>query len=278
MIVYIDVLIVINIYVTYFTLRAAALMLHTRLSLFRLAASSVAGGIMSLAALIPIPVLPSLLLKAALTVLIVLAAFGFGSLRDMILRSALCVTVSMLICGAAALIHEFAGTDFIFSANGYAYMNVSALVLVISSAVIYGVLSLWRRFTDSPADSVRVGLTVTRGDRTAVLSAITDSGCFLRDQFTGSPVILCRAAAADPVLPPNVHAYISGGRMEDISGIRLIPMTTAAGTSLAAAFRPDCVTVKTRGGRKRLDALIAVSREALKNEDFDALISTRLLK
>lgn len=278
MIVYIDVLIVINIYITYFTLRAVSGLLHTRLTTSRLAAASAAGGIMSLAALIPVDILPSLALKAALTVLIVLTAFGYGTLRDTALRSVLCITVSMLICGAASLIHGLSGTDFIFSANGYAYMNVSALALVISSAVIYGILTLWRRFSDSSADSGRVELTVKHRGRTAVLSAIADSGNFLRDCFTGRPVILCRAAAADPVLPPNVHAYLEKGGTGDVDGIRLIPMTTASGMSLAAAFMPDSVTVRLRGGRKRLDALIAVSRDALKNEDFDALISTRLLK
>ncbi len=278
MIVYIDVLIVINIYITYFTLRAVSGLLHTRLAVFRLTLASILGGITSLAALLEIPTAASLALKAVLTAAIVFAAFGFGSLRDTALRSLLCITVSMLVGGAAALIHGLSGTDFIFSANGYAYMNVSALVLVISSAVIYGVLLMWRRYTDSSAGSGRVELTVRYGGRTAVLSAIADSGNFLRDYFTGRPVILCRAEAAGPVLPQNVRAYLDNGGTDDVTGIRLIPMTTAAGTSLAAAFLPDSVTVKLRGSRKRLDALIAVSAEALRNEDFDALVSTKLLK
>ncbi len=277
MIVYIDVLIVINIYITYFTLRAAAGMLHTRLRTGRLAAASVSGGFTALAALAGLPILLSLLLKSALTVLIVLIAFGIGKPAETLLRSFLCIAVSMLICGAAALIHEFAQTDFVFSANGYPYLDISALVLVISSAVIYGVLSLWRRFTDSPSDSVRIPLTVTLHGITVTLSAIADSGNFLRDFLTGRPVILCRADAAQPVLPPNVRAYLSGST-DDLTGIRLIPMTTAAGQSLAAAFRPDSITAETPYGRKRLDALIAVSDGALENEDFDALINTKLLK
>ena len=276
MIVYIDVLIVINIYITYFTLRAAAGMLHTRLKIFRLAGASVFGGFTALAALLGLPVMLSLLLKSALTVLIVLAAFGTGSLRVTALRSFLCIAVSMLICGAAALAHEFAQTDFIFSANGYPYLDISALVLVISSAVIYGFLSLWRRFTDSPSDSVRIPLTVTLNGTAVTLSAIADSGNFLRDFLTGRPVILCRTAAAEPILPRNVRAYLTGST-DDMTGIRLIPMTTAAGQSLAAAFRPDSITIDTGNGRKRLDALIAVSPEALQNEDFDALINTKLL-
>lgn len=277
MIVYIDVLIVVNIYITYFTLRAAAGMLHTQLRISRLAAASVMGGITALAALADIPVLMSLLVKCLLTVLVVLIGFGADKPGITMLRSFICIAVSMLICGAAALIHEFAHTDFVFSANGYPYLDISALVLVISSAVIYGVLSLWRRFTDSPADSGRIPLTVTSGGSTVTLSAIADSGNFLRDFLTGRPVILCRTEAAASILPRNVRAYLNGDT-DDMTGIRLIPMTTAAGQSLAAAFRPDSMTAETPHGRKRLDALLAVSPDALKNEDFDALINTKLLK
>ncbi len=278
MIVYIDVLIVINIYITYFTLRAAAGMLHTRLKLPRLAAASVLGGFTALAALADITVPVSLLLKSVLTVLVVLAAFGAGKPGITLLRSFLCIAVSMLICGAAALIHEFAHTDLVFSANGYPYINVSALALVISSAVIYGVLSLWRRFTDSPADSGRIPLTVTYRGSSVTLSAIADSGNFLRDFLTGRPVILCKASAAAAVLPANVRAYLNSGSTDDMTGIRLIPMTTAAGQTLAAAFRPDSLTADIPAGRKRLDALIAAAPGALENEDFDALINTKLLR
>ena len=55
-------------------------------------------------------------------------------------------------------------------------------------------------------------------------------------------------------------------------------MNTAAGSGIAAAFRPDSVTVGTHGNEKPLDALIAVSEGALDNESFEALIPTGLLK
>lgn len=277
MVVYIDVLIVINIYISYFTLRAGAGILHIRTRPSRTAAASVFGGASALAALAELPMALSLLLKAALTVIMVLIAFGYGSFRGTALRSFICVTVGMLICGAAALIHEFARTDLVFSANGYPYIGISALVLVISSAVIYGILSLWRRFTDSPSDSERITLSITNSGNTAFLSAIPDSGNFLRDFLTGRPVILCKSSAAEPILSPNVRAYLNGDT-GDMTGIRLIPMTTAAGESLAAAFRPDSLAIVSGEERKRLDALIAVSPNSLKNEDFDAVINTKLLK
>lgn len=277
MVVYIDVLIVINTYITYFILRAASRMLHTSVSFRRIAAASVIGGVSSLAALAVTDVPLSLLLKAALTVVTVITAFGFGSFRALAVRSFFCITAGMLICGAAVMIHELADTDFIFSANGYLYMDISALVLVVSSAAIYAVLCIVRRITDSPSADERVVLTVEKNGTRAVLSALPDSGNYLRDFLTGRPVIICRASALGDVLPKNAERFLEGDA-DDVSGIRLIPMKTAGGSSLAAAFRPDRITADGEGCKKNIDALIAVAPGALEGESFDAVINSRLLK
>ncbi len=277
MIVYIDVLIIINVYVTYFTIRAASRLLHTKLSLRRTAAAAVLGGFSALAALLDINIALSLLIKTALTVIITLTAFGFGSIKLLIIRSFVCTAAGMLICGAAVLLHEFAGTDIIFSANGYLYLDVSALVLVISSAVIYAALAVMRRIFDSPHSDSKITLTVKgKNGKTAVLTAIPDSGNYLKDFLTGRPVIICRTGAINEIIPENVSAYL-GGSTDDMRGIRLIPMKTAAGNTIAAAFTPESITASLDGREKQLDALIAAMNGAFENEGFDALISDKLL-
>ena len=276
MTVYIDVLIVINIYITYFTLRAGARLLHSEIKFPRLAAASLLGGVGSLAALLGTDIAVSLAVKAALTMLTVLTAFGFGSPAKLAMRSFVCVTVSMLICGAAVLLHEFAHTDFIFSANCYVYLDVSALVLVISTAVIYGALCLFRRISDDPVTGERVTLTIDANGGSAEVAAMPDSGCLLRDFLTGRPVILCKPDAVGDILPPSVRTYLAGST-DDMTGIRLIPLRTASGCSAAAAFRPDRVTACFRGTEKDIDVLIGVCPGALRDEPFDALIDPKLL-
>ena len=277
MTVYIDVLIVMNIYISYFTLRAAGRLLHTDIKFGRLAAASVFGGFSALAALADTGFAGSVLLRATLTAVMALAAFGFGSIKQLAVRSFVCFSVGMLICGAAVLIHELTGSDMIFSANGYVYISVSSLVLVISSAVIYGVLSLLRRIADSPDTDERVILHIVSGGRTADISGITDSGNHLRDFLTGRPVIICKVSAVENVLPANVKAYLAGNT-DDIAGIRLIPMNTVSGSAAAAAFLPDSLTAELHGTKKRLDALIAVNRGALEAESFDAVVPSKLLR
>ncbi|MBR5087908.1 MAG: sigma-E processing peptidase SpoIIGA, partial [Ruminiclostridium sp.] len=213
----------------------------------------------------------------AFTALTVLTAFGFGNVKLFALRSFVSISVSMLICGAAVLTRELTGSDFIFSANGYVYLNISALVLVISSAVIYGVLTLLRRILDSPVADERFSLTVRNLGVTAELTAIADTGNCLRDWLTGRPVIVCKPEAVRAVTPANVTAYLCGVT-DDVAGIRLLPLNTVSGSGIAAAFRPDSVNMRLRGTEKRLDALIAVTEGALEGESFDAVIPAKLLQ
>ncbi len=276
MTVYIDVLIVMNIYISYFILRAVSRMLHTDIPFRRIAAASVFGGMSSLAALCDFGPILSLAVRTLFTVIMVLIAFGTGKAGQTAVRSFLCLCAGMLVCGAAGLIHELTGSALVFAANGYAYIGVSALVLVISSAVIYGIMTLIRRITDSPAADGKIILTIEEHGRKADISAFPDSGNLLRDFLTGRPVILCRKSAVESVIPPGIRSYLDGNT-DDIAGIRIIPLRTAAGTSVAAAFRPGCVTARYGDTEKRLDALIAVSDVALENESFDAVISPKLL-
>lgn len=277
MTVYADVLIIINIYISYFTLRACAVILHTECGIKRISAASVLGGVCSLTALIETDFLGAMLLKAAVTAVTVLTAFGFGGIKRFALRSLTVSAEGMLICGIALMIRELTGSDFIFAANGYIYMDISALVLVTASAAVYGILSLIRRAMDKPSPEENIRLTVENMGKTAVVSAYPDSGNCLCDFLTGRPVIVCRSEAVAEIEPENVKRYISG-EADDISGIRLIPMRTAGGSALTAAFRAKRITAEWGDEKKELDALIGVCPAgALENEPFDAVINPKLL-
>ena len=78
MVIYIDILIGINIYITYFLLLAAEKLSGQKASLFRKALASFLGGAASLLILLPeIDGLPLLLIKLCLGAIITAAAFGY---------------------------------------------------------------------------------------------------------------------------------------------------------------------------------------------------------
>ncbi|MCM1333736.1 MAG: sigma-E processing peptidase SpoIIGA [Bacteroides sp.] len=273
MVVYIDVLIVVNVYVTYFTLRAAARLLRERLKTRRLILASVFGGLSSATAAFSFPFFGAVLLKAGFTLLLTLAAFGFSGLRRFFLRFFAVLGVGMLICGTAILLREWAGSAVFSEAGGYVYLNVSIPILVGGTTGAYFLVLLLRRFLDRPSADARLSLKIRNNGKSVVLVAYPDSGNHLHDFLTGLPVIVCRAGAIRPIAPEGIDAADAAPP----SGIRLIPYSTVGGGGCIAAFRAEEITVTDEAANeKTVEALIGVGKE-LGDGDFDAIINPKLL-
>ncbi len=276
MTVYVDVLIILNIYVTYFILRAVSKLLHTSYSVKRLIFASVSGGIFSLVAVLDTGFLVGLLIKIPLVAVTVLIAFGFGNVRKLLLRTGLSVGISFVISGVIILIRELSGSGFLTASNGYIYMDISALTLLIATAVSYGILCAFRRILDTPSSDKSVTLVIENKGKSARITAYPDSGNNLVDFLSGKPVVLCSMPAIKDILPENALSIFEEND-GDVSGIRVIPYCTVSGSGIAAAFRPEKVTALLGSGEKRLDILIGVSKDALRNESFDAVINPKIL-
>ena len=269
MTVYIDVLIVVNFYITYFVLRASAGLLHTRLKMGRLIAAAVIGGISSAAAVFAFPFWAAIPLRCALTVLPVITAFGFSGIKPLLLQSFVSFAVSLLLCGVVIGLRELTGNSFFAEVGGFVYLNVSVLTLIISTTAAYLLLSLFRRILDKPCSDGSVPLEIKNNGKTVRLNAFLDSVNTLRDFFTGLPVIVCRLSSVSGLAPPGIERAQS----DPPAGVRLIPYSTIDGSGIIAAFRADEVTV----GGKDVDVLIGVSDTAMKNEEFEAVFNPKIL-
>ncbi len=274
MVIYLDVLIVVNVYITYFVLRASARLLRVRLRAGRLIPASVFGGISSVTAALPLPFFGALLLKAGLTLLLTLIAFGFSEGKRFLLRFFTVLAVGMLICGAAVLIRERTGIGFLTASGGYVYFDVSIPILVGATTASYFAVTLFRRILDRPSADARLSLKIKNNGKTVVLTAYPDSGNHLRDFLTGLPVILCRASSVEPIAPEG----IASAKTAPPAGVRLIPYSTVGNAGCIAAFRAERITV-TDGSfpDKEIEALIGVGEREFGGDDFDAVMNPKLL-
>ena len=272
MTIYIDVLIVINAYTTYFTLKAAALLLHTSYKISRLIFASVLGGFISLTALIPLDGLTGTLLRIFLTGLIAIAAFGFEGFKRLILTSAVTAVSGAIICGGVMLLRECTGNSFFASVRGYVYLDVSILTLIFSTTAVYIIISLFRRFLDKPLESNMVKLEIKHKDCTVILNAYADSGNNLCDFLTGLPVIVCNAEKLRGIVPePEIKDEIP-------KGVRIIPFSSVGGSGIITAFKPDLIIFhKENGDKKAVSALVGTGKTALEKENFDAIFNPKLL-
>lgn len=250
--IYVDVLIVLNIYVNFFLLRITAGFTHSPLRTGRCIAASVIGSLFSLTILLPsLGTVLSILIKLLAAVSIVALAFGFKGRKRLMINTAAFFAANFVLAGTVYSVYTILAPKFIHCNNACFYIDFSLLILIVTTAVLYLAVRLIRILADrSPDDSYNV--LIRAGKRAISLTGLADTGNSLVDYFTGSPVIICSSES---------FSELTGSEL-DISllpkGFRLLPCSAVSGSGLIPVFRPDEVLIRncTSGERKPVDAVI----------------------
>ncbi|MDR1805373.1 MAG: sigma-E processing peptidase SpoIIGA [Clostridium sp.] len=274
-VIYIDVLIFLNCFITAMLLLACAALLKLRPRRLRLLLATLLGGAMSLVILLPpLPTALGVLIKIAGCGLLAWLAFGFRSLR-FYLRAAGCFMMASFIFAGAmlALWSLLAPQGMVFN-NGAAYWDISVLLLCVSTILCYALVRLLALLTRRNAPENHVfDLTINAGGKELSCKALFDSGSSLREGFSGAPVIVAQRDALHAIAPPEVLAFEEAGAKPELSALRLIPFNSVGGTGLLPAFRASSA-VAVRGKKRWLcdEVYIAVSDRAPAGGEYTALL------
>lgn len=266
--VYVDVLVAVNVFITYFLLRAVAGFLNLPVRRGRMAAASAAGGMSSLLILLPeMPAVPSALGKLLLSGGIVAIAFGYGGIRRLIRNAAAFFGASFAFAGLMLAVWYFFAPQGLVIRNSIVYFNISPLLLIVLTVVCYLVLSAVGRITGRRAPKgLYCRIVVGCGERSCSCTAKIDTGNSLREPFSNDPVAVVYEPAVRKVVPPP------GSR-----NLRLVPFDAISGGGVLKAFRPDRLIISC-GGRtfRAARSYIAVSKT--RPGDCDALLNPELLE
>ncbi len=256
--IYIDVLVVLNTYMTWILLSLTAALTHTYSKPIRRALAAFSGGASSLIILLPISgklmTFTVLCLKAASCFLITGVAFFGVGLKKYLMLTASFIGSNMLLFSALSLVENLLGAPKIALTGGFVYLDISPLALILSTAAIYFLLcrfSAMRSFCLGRLNSYRVEFRI--GCKAFSLDGVADTGNKARDLFSGLPVIICTGINID------------GGR-----GFRAVPYQTISGEGVLYAVNPGSVTFRDEKGRtKSVSALVASAPGSEKRAVFD---------
>jgi len=249
--IYIDVLIILNIYVNFFLLRITAGVTHSPLKNVRCAAASAYGSLFSLTILLPaLGTMVTLAVKLAAAVSIVTLAFGIRGGKRLMINTAAFFGANFVLAGTVYGVYSLLEPQFMHFNNGCFYIDFSLLILIITTAVLYAAVRLIRNAVDRvPAGDWTV--TIRRGERIVRLDGLADTGNGLVDYFTGTPVMIC---------PEESFAELTGSPIDTDRlprGVRLLPCSAVTGSILIPVFRPDEVVISSKSSRsKTVDAVI----------------------
>ena len=258
MTIYLDVLLLSNLWADYALLRTTAALTHAPLRPLRCLLAAAVGAVSALSIFLPqLPVPVLLLLRILLAVLLCGIAFGFGNRRLLLRQTAVLLGCSLLFCGAVWLLASRRTPSGWYLQNTVIYADISLLTLLLGTTAAAAIAALWeRRSAANRHRTYRLHLRI--GGMDFSLPALSDSGNTLRDVFSGKPVIVCGTDALRQWIAQYPDAESAAA---DAKGFRMLPVRTVTGTRLLPAFQPDHAALQTTQGRgeQPLDILLALT-------------------
>lgn len=264
-VIYVDVLLGTNLFVDFCLLLLNAKFLHLEPKKGRLILGASVGAIGSLIVLVPtMETWVSFIYQLLLAAIITYCAFGFCG-RALFLRQLLSFYVmSFAFAGIMLVLWYFLAPKGLFIKNNVVYFDVPPVLFIVLVGVCYFIMRIFHRITGRGAVANIDGtLELSFDGEKRKLRCKVDTGCALKEPFSGLPVIVAERKALPqlPKTPPRPILFSSVG-----------------GDGLMRAWKPSNAQVLIGEKEKKLGpCYVAVSDSKLSGGDYEALIPPELL-
>lgn len=284
MVIYLDVLILINLYVTYFQILAVAAFTHRKTVWYRKLSAAGIGAVTSLSIFIPQEMVLTLtLLKIFLCALIAFVAFGYTGFRAYAVSVLFLMLVSFVFSGLMLCVWLFAAPMKMLFINGTVYFGIDTMTIILSTCAAYGVVRIIRYILDKNGKTDgKYTVIIKNNGRECRLSALADSGNGMVDCFSGLPVIVCRRDMCADVSPPAIdmienNSDISEIGTQMIKGVRIMPFSTVGKGGLICMFKAESVVIddETNEEKYPVNALIGIVIGG--RQEYEAIFNPKIL-
>lgn len=284
MVIYLDVLILINLYVTYFQILAVSVFTHRKTVWYRKLSAAGIGAVASLSIFIPQKMVLTLtLLKIFLCALIAFVAFGYTGFRAYAVSVLFLMLVSFVFSGLMLCVWLFAAPMKMLFINGTVYFGVDTMTIILSTCAAYGVVRIIRYILDKNGKTDgKYTVIIKNNGRECRLSALADSGNGMVDCFSGLPVIVCRRDMCADVSPPAIEMIENNSDISDIGtqmikGVRIMPFSTVGKGGLICMFKAESVVIddETNEEKYPVNALIGIVIGG--RQEYEAIFNPKIL-
>ena len=284
MVIYLDVLILINLYVTYFQILAVSVFTHRKSVWYRKLSAAGIGAVASLSIFIPQEMVLTLtLLKIFLCALIAFVAFGYTGFRAYAVSVLFLMLVSFVFSGLMLCVWLFAAPMKMLFINGTVYFGVDTMTIILSTCAAYGVVRIIRYILDKNGKTDgKYTVIIKNNGRECRLSALADSGNGMVDCFSGLPVIVCRRDMCADVSPPAIEMIENNSDISEIGtqmikGGRIMPFSTVGKGGLICMFKAESVVIddETNEEKYPVNALIGIVIGG--RQEYEAIFNPKIL-
>lgn len=276
MIVYADILIIINLIVDYFLLNATASLLHRKVTFFRIVLASSEGALFSLYIFLPqSPIIIEFVLRCTVSFIMTLTAFGFRNFKEFLKASGLFFGITCLYAGLMmGLWHIFKPKGMVIN-NSVVYFDISATTLIICTVVFYfGFILLSKIFASNSRTAVKCEVKVYLNENITEFTAMLDTGNSLSDFFGNSEIIIVEKEVAEELLwstDLNLNPELK-------SRYRIIPLNTVSGLDMLDGFRCDSAIAVLNNETVYINnPVIAISKTSF-DSGYKAIINPKIFR
>ncbi len=275
-IIYIDVLIGLNIYVTYILLLATETFLKTEQNNLRRGFSSLAGGVLSLTIFLPeLDFILSLLLKFISALIIVFINFN----RKLIFKKVLVFfAVNSLFAGVMTAVWQIFTPPKLVIKNGVFYYHFQAITLIVSTIIAYGISKILNLiFRRETINESLFNAKVSLNGKNTIIKIFLDTG---NKAFSigGLPAVFCDAKKLYGVVPDETLESIKNRDFPKSSmrfKTQIVPFETIEKNGVLIGIKPDSFTLI--GNNKDVSCVIVPLFKKL-NTEADAIAGEALFK
>ncbi len=280
--VYVDVLVSLNILLTYLFLVCTRVFLKTPTNKAGVAIASLLGGLSSLLIYLDeLSVVASLLIKTSLGAVIVFVSF-LPKTKKLFLKQLLSfMGITFLFGGSMLALELTLHPKNIIYLNGTIYFDMSLKYLVGSVFVVYALfllLDFLLTRLSNAKDIYEVKITFRKTEVT--LKGFVDTGNSLRDGLTGRLVSVGELNALSPLFSYEEICFFKSNDYinipENLKGkIHIIPCKTVGGDGLLWGFTPE----RTQLNEKAIpDITIAVVNKNLSDGKYQILLNKNIME
>lgn len=242
-VIYIDVLVFLNIIITFLLLLSSSRLMKISPPPGRFLIGSLIGGASSLIILAPdMGFFLSVLTKLIFSLVIVTAVYNPKSIKAIFRETGYFFAANFIFAGVMMFISSLPKINIVNYNNGAVYINFSFFSLIAASVFCYGIICILNRLTKHKSCASFCNIVIEFEGKTVSGQAIIDTGNALQDPFSGEGVIVADIFFLEGIIPQNVRMYLNGNENE-CGGIRLIPCSTVSGGGLLPVFKADRVKI-----------------------------------
>lgn len=284
MIIYVDILIVTNIIINYFLLLLTVRYCSYTVKRQRILFSSLIGGLYSLISLATnFSFVVVLVLKLICCFFMVIVLFGK---KDFFKNYYIFLIINLIFSGCMLVLWFFVAPPGMQVNNGVVYFNISTKMLIISIIVAYLAINLFSLFAKKVPIAIKDYLVIIGIEKNYVtLKGFVDTGNFLKDVFSSTPVVICRFQSIKNILPENIKnlvlAPLTNNNLNNLTHhVRFIPYKTVSSKQIIVAFKPDEFILKSESGNLNInDVYIGIlPDDELINNTYDVILNPQLIR